>query len=371
MGRRVVHTVGDLDSRWGGPSVVIPKMVSELATDSEFKFILVSQIDSSRMRYRRVDSGFASTLSMACRSSGLVYWGFGFLRAFIATALFRSSSVIHDHGFWRPSNFLVRLFSIYCDVPLVVQPHGSLSVNALRERQGVKTLYLRLIRWQIKKCKVFIASSDAEATDIRRVFPMVDVCTIPYGIDEGYLNTDVGQYFLFLGRIDLIKGLDDMFESIERCETSEQLHIKFVGWDDGYVDELRSKYSSVFLRHKFEFLGPVSGAEKERLLKRALALVVPSKSENFGYVVLEAIRYGTPVVFSKNVPWPLLDCNGGFMEDSNTAAFGERLIWLLGLEDKQYLTLRKQAFLYSKKLTWERCKMELNTVYSRILMSKG
>src|SRR5205814_1397365 len=49
------------------------------------------------------------------------------------------------------------------------------------------------------------------------------------------------------------------------------------------------------------FAGPVSGAAKDALLRSAAALVLPSYSENFGNVVLEAMAAGTPVVVTPEV----------------------------------------------------------------------
>src|SRR5205823_1441089 len=50
-----------------------------------------------------------------------------------------------------------------------------------------------------------------------------------------------------------------------------------------------------------ELAGPVSGEAKNALLRRAAALVLPSLSENFGNVVLEAMAQATPVVVTPEV----------------------------------------------------------------------
>jgi glycosyltransferase involved in cell wall biosynthesis len=49
------------------------------------------------------------------------------------------------------------------------------------------------------------------------------------------------------------------------------------------------------------FLGPVHGPDKAALLHRALALVLPSHSENFGNVVLEAWAAGRPAIVTPEV----------------------------------------------------------------------
>ena len=51
----------------------------------------------------------------------------------------------------------------------------------------------------------------------------------------------------------------------------------------------------------------MDGEEKNKVIASNMALVLPSKSENFGNVVLEALAQGTPVIASKNTPWQILD----------------------------------------------------------------
>jgi glycosyltransferase involved in cell wall biosynthesis len=51
------------------------------------------------------------------------------------------------------------------------------------------------------------------------------------------------------------------------------------------------------------YAGPHYGDEKLRLLHEADLVVLPSRSENFGLVVAEALAAGVPVVTTKAAPW--------------------------------------------------------------------
>ena len=51
------------------------------------------------------------------------------------------------------------------------------------------------------------------------------------------------------------------------------------------------------------FLGMVTGKEKYKTLASIRALCVPSKTENFGMTVAEALIAGTPVICTNTAPW--------------------------------------------------------------------
>jgi glycosyltransferase involved in cell wall biosynthesis len=54
-------------------------------------------------------------------------------------------------------------------------------------------------------------------------------------------------------------------------------------------------------------VGHVIGDVKERLFSNADILVLPSYTENFGMVVVEALAHGVPVIASTGTPWSRLD----------------------------------------------------------------
>jgi glycosyltransferase involved in cell wall biosynthesis len=71
------------------------------------------------------------------------------------------------------------------------------------------------------------------------------------------------------------------------------------------------------------YVGPRYGDEKLRLLREADLVVLPSRSENFGLVVAEALAAGVPVVTTKAAPWAeLLGEPGEF--NAETQRRGER-----------------------------------------------
>ncbi len=105
--------------------------------------------------------------------------------------------------------------------------------------------------------------------------------------DEGYL--------LFIGRIDKGKGLNYLVKAIKG--TNERLLI--IGKDFGYKDELKKLIDKLGLKKQVKFLGYVSEDEKIGAIQHCKALVLPSKYESFGRVIVEAMACGRPVIGSR------------------------------------------------------------------------
>jgi glycosyltransferase involved in cell wall biosynthesis len=79
--------------------------------------------------------------------------------------------------------------------------------------------------------------------------------------------------------------------------------------EQGTRAALERKAGSLGLLDGIVFAGPVYGEAKEQLLESADLFVLPSRSENFGLVVAEALAAGVPVVTTKAAPWAELQGN--------------------------------------------------------------
>ena len=55
------------------------------------------------------------------------------------------------------------------------------------------------------------------------------------------------------------------------------------------------------------FSKEVVGKEKKQKFIESDILILPSKSENFGLVIAEAMSYGLPVIVSENTPWEFIE----------------------------------------------------------------
>jgi glycosyltransferase involved in cell wall biosynthesis len=116
-------------------------------------------------------------------------------------------------------------------------------------------------------------------------------------------------YFLFVGRLERIKGLHTLIRLWERVPDVDLL----VAGTGTYEPELRKLAA---LNHRIRFLGPVSQNDLGALYFHALACIVPSITfETFGMVIIESFARKTPVIVRDLGALPELvnDSNGGFV----------------------------------------------------------
>ena len=105
-------------------------------------------------------------------------------------------------------------------------------------------------------------------------------------------------FFLFVGRLERIKGLDEVIRAFRQIEGADLL----VAGDGEYGPTLRALAAG---DPRIHFLGRVDPDRLSRYYREALALVVPSVCfETFGIILIEAFRQGTPVVARRLGPFP-------------------------------------------------------------------
>ena len=77
--------------------------------------------------------------------------------------------------------------------------------------------------------------------------------------------------------------------------------------EDGTRAALEKQVAELGLADSVVFNEPVHGDAKWRLIESADCVVLPSRSENFGLVVAEALACGKPAIATHGAPWQVLE----------------------------------------------------------------
>ena len=157
---------------------------------------------------------------------------------------------------------------------------------------------------QLRHVDVFIAKSEFSRRKHREFgFPR-EMEVLPYFLPTtSELPPETASphrrpYFLFVGRLERLKGVDDLIPVFSNYDRADLL----VAGDGTRGPQLRAMAQNV---RNIRFLGRVPTDELARYYRNAIAVIAPSVGfETFGIVLIEAFRRGTPVIARNIGPFP-------------------------------------------------------------------
>jgi D-inositol-3-phosphate glycosyltransferase len=183
------------------------------------------------------------------------------------------------------------------------------------------------------------------------------------------LSPDGRPLVLFVGRLDPIKGIDLLLESV--AEMRAEPRVVVIGGnppDDPEVTRLRARADALGLGDRVLFPGAVPQRELPPYYCAADALVVTSRYESFGLVAVEALACGTPVVAARvgGLPAVLRHGENGLLVCwRGPAAFAEQLDTLL-MDDRLRARLRRAARPSVARFDWRYIGDEVRAIYQEL-----
>lgn len=247
-----------------------------------------------------------------------------------------SFDVVHTHSafLWPP--WMAARAARAAGVPYVAAPRGMLVKDLVRRKSALaKRAWIAAVeRANLEGAAAIHATSEEEAERLREFglrLPAVEV--IPNGVDiddSGPPAARRDRELLFLGRLNWKKGLDRLIPALRSLPAAR---LVIAGNDEErYSRSLRDMARASGVEDRIEFTGAVYGERKAELLARATLLVLPSYSENFGNVVLEALAAGCPVAVTPEVGLAAFvrEAGAGAVVAGESAQLGAALAALLG-----------------------------------------
>jgi glycosyltransferase involved in cell wall biosynthesis len=300
---RAIHVVPGIENEASGPSYSVVRLCEGLIDAGENVRLGVVRSFAPKPAFVHVFAPGRGPRRLGC-SPQMRRW----LRSEVST---RQTDIVHSHSLWTMPNVYPGWVTRGTECRLVVSPRGTLSEWALERSAVVKRVFWTFAqRVPLRRAACFHATSRAELEDIRRAGFRQPICVVPNGVDVPPLAskpTKRRRTLLFLGRIHPVKGVDVLlhaWRAVSARFPEWELHI--AGPDDGHLATIRATAETLDAQ-RVTFCGPVYGSEKLRALREAELFVLPTRSENFGLAVAEALAAGTPAVVTRAAPWDGLE----------------------------------------------------------------
>ncbi|WP_218016907.1 glycosyltransferase [Sphingomonas mali] len=253
-----------------------------------------------------------------------------------------------DREFTIPA-MLARRFGRAPHTPVVISPRGEFSSGALGLKNARKGLYMALVRLLgFAKQVTFHVTSEEEEADTRKLFPSNRVERItnvrPLFPLPPYKPGNLFR-LAFLGRISPVKGLDVALEALALVTERVDFSIYGPVSDPAYwarCEQLIAALPANVTAHRD---GELTNDAVPTAMARKELMFMPSRSENFGHAIFEALCAGTPVLIGDRTPWQDLEAaKAGFdIPLPNPAALAAAIDRLAAMSRADYAQWRAGA----------------------------
>ncbi|HEY7762378.1 MAG TPA: D-inositol-3-phosphate glycosyltransferase [Actinomycetota bacterium] len=222
----------------------------------------------------------------------------------------------------------------------------------------------------------------ADPDEIRLVPPGVDHLLFAPGdraAARARLHLSGLRLALYVGRLQAHKGPDVAIRTLAEAVASDagvagDLVLAIVGGPSGpekgaEVARLLELAAALGVSERVMLFPPQPQSKLVDFYTAADVVLVPSRSESFGLVALEAQACGTPVIAASvgGLPYVVDDGKSGFLVDGHDPAdHADRLLQILR-EPRLQSALGEQGARQALRFTWEATTDEMVSVYDEVL----
>lgn len=201
----------------------------------------------------------------------------------------------------------ILFFSTNNNFKLILSPRGMLKKSALKKKFILKKCLLLFYKIFSKRI-IFHATDSRELFETKKYFEHSNMILIPdlfpnqsVFIHKEKMNGSLN--ILFASRIDSIKNLKFVLDTLLSISTSNASLIKLTiigdNNDSSYWYSCKSIIDKLILKgFKIDYLGYLPNNELLKIMNQSHLLFLPSKGENFGYVIAESLSRSLPVLIS-------------------------------------------------------------------------
>ncbi len=265
---------------------------------------------------------------------------------------------VYLNSMWSPKFTLLPLKvfrKINLSSKVVLAPRGMLKPAAFNQKGFKKKMFLLLAKFnQLYANITWHATSEVEKNEILQRFPTAVIRIAPNisnaSISERKKELTSPFRILTVGRISPEKGYYEAIETFSNWKPQTSVHWEIVGLEENseLVKSIRSMANENALI-QITLHGHKNQEELTEFYENAHLFFLPTRGENYGHAIAEALSYGIPVVISDHTPWKNLEeANAGKASSLNPIKLIEGLNFFLNLNPDEYQRWSIGATKYAK-----------------------
>lgn len=282
--------------------------------------------------------------------------------------------LIHAN-FGYPDGVVAAKLAARYDVPFIITEHASW----IPWMENYPKIRRRAV-WAANRSSFHIAvSTFARETIARFTGNTEKLRVVPNGVDVNIFTPlkngekkDPHQ-ILYVGYMRHVKGIDILLQAMSRLVRQKpELKLVLVGggiYRDSRMHEnkLREMTKKLGLEKHIEFTGIKSPAEVARYMRQSAVLVLPSRKETFGAVLVESLSCGTPIVATKcGGPADIVNRNvGRLVPRENAAALAAAIVEVI--DQRRHFDAEKLRKYVLDNFAWEQVARQTVDLYRQAI----
>jgi glycosyltransferase involved in cell wall biosynthesis len=294
------------------------------------------------------------------------------------TQVARQYAVVHIHAVFSHTSIVAGRVCRDLGVPYIVRPLGTLDPWSLKRRRWAKqVLEIAGVRSLLRSAAcIHYTSADEQRLAEQAVGMLPRGEIVPIGIDDSLFEIrstpGASKNVVAICRLDEKKGLDLLIQAFHDVRLA---HPELADWtltlagtgEDAYVRHLQHLANDGPAATAIAFKGWVAGPEKGALLSVAGLFALPSRQENFGIAVAEALAAGVPVLVTPHVNLAdfVKTANAGWVADRDRNALAMSLA--SAMRDASGRASRGESGRSAASaFRWTAVGQELGALYDRV-----
>jgi len=378
---------------YGGPIKVTHGLCRALARRGQEVLVLTTNVNCDR------DLNDLTDKIHKVEEVDVAYYPVNFLRWYfysrsLSRAIkdnIRKFDIVHIHSVYLYPTLAASYWCRNFKVPYIITPLGALDPDMIYLRNWFKKMfYIKFIEQKnIKNASlIHVASAYEKQRFLSLGFNDIPMSVVPHGIDveeyeqhksSGGLRTKYTKLqgkkvILFLGRVHLKKGFDLLASAFKKIAGKRNdTYLVIAGPDqEGYADKVKEMFAKFNLSEKVIFTGMLLESDKLSAFYDSDVFVLPSRGENFGFAVLEAMACKLPVVITDRVGlYPdVEEHKAGVVTKCDPEQIATAILKLLDNETLNKSMGENGRRLAKDKFAWDKVVDKMIKVYSSVIQKK-
>jgi glycosyltransferase involved in cell wall biosynthesis len=199
---------------------------------------------------------------------------------------------------------------------IILAPRGMLAPSAIAIKSWKKKPFLLWLKnSSIVKDITFHAASVQETEHIKKVFGnnanIKMAPNLPLKMELAPFTErkkePASAYFISIARVSPEKNLLFALEILQKIKGKVRFDVYGPVYDYPYWEKCKAVINKMPENIVVNYHGPVAKEDTPARIKEAQFLFLPTRGENFGHTILEAMMYGCPAIISDQTPWTGLE----------------------------------------------------------------